>query len=415
MEIFAIELLYNFYIKFESGERKIMKISVSHLLSAISLLIDIAQGRKEHAPKVTYISVQIAKKLNICQNEVKKIYFASFLHDIGITVTDEAFYTSHMDIYMAKNHCLLGYEFVNKLPLDEEIPLFIKYHHEFYNGSGAFGYDHCIVPFASQIINLADQVDISMDYTLPYYVQVGNIKEWVKKNRAILFNPIIADAFLEIAEKDRFWLDIYNPQLRNIVLELSPQDEVYFDIENMLKFSEAVALIIDNKSKFTHLHSKSLSEMVYSIAKILGLDDETSNKLKIAGYLHDIGKMVIPNEILDKEGKLTTEEFYVIKSHPYYTKLILDQIPVFKGEISNWAGNHHERVNGSGYPEKLGKDELTLLDRVVGICDVYQALIEDRPYRKGLSQKETLNIISDMVKNGLFLEEEYMLLKKAVV
>ncbi len=183
----------------------------------------------------------------------------------------------------------------------------------------------------------------------------------------------------------------------------------------MLKFSEAIALLIDNKSKFTHLHSQGLSEIVFEIAKIMGLDDETSNKLKIAGYLHDLGKMVVPNEILNKEGKLTKEEFYIIKSHPYYTKLILDQIPVFKGEISNWAGNHHERVDRSGYPEKLGKDELSLLDRVVGICDVYQSLIEDRPYRKGLGQKEALNIISDMVKNGLFLKEEFELLKRAVV
>ncbi|ABP67870.1 metal dependent phosphohydrolase [Caldicellulosiruptor saccharolyticus DSM 8903] len=392
-----------------------MKIGVGNLLLSISYLIDIAQGRKEHAPKVTYISLQIAKQLQIEKNETKKIYYASFLHDIGITVSDNNFYASHVDIQLAKNHCLLGYEFVRKLPLDEEISEIIKYHHDFYNGSGAFGYDYRVLPLASQIINLADQIDISMNWSNPYYLQVDDLKEWVKKNKGILFNPFIVDAFLDIADKDKFWLDLYNPQLRQIILELLPDEEVYFDIKTMLKFSEAVALLIDNKSKFTHLHSQGLSEVVFEIAKIMGLDHETSNKLKIAGYLHDLGKMVVPNEILNKVGKLTKEEFYIIKSHPYYTKLILDQIPVFKGEISNWAGNHHERIDRSGYPEKLGKDELSLLDRVVGICDVYQALIEDRPYRKGLGQKEALSIIYDMVKNELFLEEEFELLRRAVV
>lgn len=392
-----------------------MIISIGTLLSAISYLIDIAQGRKEHATKVTYISLQIAKQLQIEKEELKKIYYASFLHDIGITVSDDGFYTSHVDIQLAKKHCLLGCEFIKKLPLNEEISEIVKYHHEFYNGSGTFGYDQTVLPLASQIINFADQVDINMDWSKPYYLQFDDLKGWVVKNKGILFNPLVVDAFLDIADKDKFWLDLHNPQLRQIILELLPDEEVYFDIQTMLKFSEAIALLIDNKSKFTHLHSQGLSNIAFEIAKIIGLDEQTSNKLKIAAYLHDLGKMVIPNEILDKEGKLTKEEFYIIKSHPYYTKLILNQIPVFKGEIANWAGNHHERADRSGYPEKLGKEQLSLLDRVIGICDVYQALIEDRPYRKGLSKKEALSIIFDMVKNGLFLKEEFELLKRAVV
>uniref|UniRef100_A0A7C5V6C4 HD domain-containing protein n=1 Tax=Caldicellulosiruptor owensensis TaxID=55205 RepID=A0A7C5V6C4_9FIRM len=391
-----------------------MKISAGNLLSAISHLIDIAQGRKEHAPKVTYISLQLSHILGLKPLEKKKIYYAAFFHDIGITVADKKFITSHIDPDLAKNHCLLGHEFLQKLPLDKDIAEFVKYHHEFYNGSGAFGYDHSITPFVSQIINFADQIDIVLDFSNPYYQQIDEITNWVLKKKGVLFNPIIVEAFLELTQKDRFWLDLYNPHLRQIVMALSPEDEVYFDIEQMLKFSEAISLLIDNKSPFTHVHSQQLSQTVYTIAKIMGLNSEMANKLKIAGYLHDIGKMVVPNEILNKEGKLTKEEFYIIKSHPYYTKLILSQIPAFKDDIANWAGNHHERIDRSGYPEKLGKDELSLLDRIVGICDVYQALIEDRPYRRGLPQSTALTIISDMVKSGLFLKEEFLLLKRAV-
>lgn len=184
-----------------------------------------------------------------------------------------------------------------------------KYHHEFYNGSGAFGYDHLVTPFASQIINLADQIDITLDFSKPYYQQIEEITNWVLKKKGVLFNPIIAEVFLELAQTDKFWLDLYNPHLRHIVMALSPEDEVYFDIEQMLKFSEAISLLIDNKSPFTHIHSQGVSQTVYTIAKTMELDSEMSNKLKIAGYLHDIGKMVVPNEILNKEGKLTKEEF----------------------------------------------------------------------------------------------------------
>ncbi|WAM34639.1 HD-GYP domain-containing protein [Caldicellulosiruptor morganii] len=391
-----------------------MKIGVGNLLAAISHLIDIAQGRKEHAPKVTYISLQIANQLNLKKTDTKKIFYASFFHDIGITVAGSGFYSAHTDIELAKNHCILGYEFVRKLPIDQDVAEFIKYHHDFYDGSGAFGQDHSSIPLASQIINIADQIDIRFDWTKAYYLQFEDLKNWLLKNKGVLFNPVLVEAFLEIAEKDKFWLDLYNPQLRDIVLELSYEEEVYFDTQNMLKFSEAIALLIDNKSKFTHLHSQGLSNIVFNIAQILDLDFDTANKLRIAGYLHDLGKMIIPNEILDKPDKLTKEEFYIVKSHPYYTKLILSKIPAFKGEISEWAGNHHERVNGSGYPEKLGINQLSLFDRIVGICDVYQALTEDRPYRKGLPQKEAFSIISDMVNNGLFLKEEFELLKRAV-
>src|SRR5690606_24057309 len=92
-------------------------------------------------------------------------------------------------------------------------------------------------------------------------------------------------------------------------------------------------------------------------------------------------------------------EFQVIKSHPYYTKLILKQIEGIE-DIAEWAGNHHERLNGKGYPEKLTEAQITREDQIIAIVDIYQALTEDRPYRKGYDCSTAIGIMKDMVDRG---------------
>lgn len=121
--------------------------------------------------------------------------------------------------------------------------------------------------------------------------------------------------------------------------------------------------------------------------------------MKIAGLLHDIGKLAIPLNILDKNGPLTSQEFGIIKSHAYYTKIILDKIEDIPN-ISEWASNHHEKLNGQGYPRGLKADELSEESRIMAVCDIYQALTEDRPYRKGLNINNAFNIMDEMVSGG---------------
>jgi HD-GYP domain-containing protein (c-di-GMP phosphodiesterase class II) len=119
--------------------------------------------------------------------------------------------------------------------------------------------------------------------------------------------------------------------------------------------------------------------------------------MKIAALLHDIGKLAIPNHILDKPGRLSTNEYSIIKSHAYYTKLILGNISGME-EIAPWAANHHETLRGTGYPEGIGEERLCHKSRVLAVCDVYQALTEDRPYRDGMKKEKALEIIDSMVE-----------------
>lgn len=391
-----------------------MRIEIGNLFASISILLDMAEKRSQHAAKTTYISLVIAEKLGLDIKLKKRIYYASFLHDIGISISTTHFYAAHQDFDLAREHALNGSEIVKKLPLDEDICTLIKYHHEFYDGSGAFGLNGDQIPFGSQIITLADQVDISFDNNIPYYYQLDDIKNWVIKNKGTLFNPLLVDAFLDVASKDKFWLDITNPNLKNIINDLVPSGKLYFDINKMISFAEAISIIIDRKSPFTNEHSHNLKKIVSEIVKEYGFDQNMQEQVKIAALLHDLGKLAVPNEILDKPSTLTKEEFAIVISHPYYTKYVLNQIPSFRGNIAEWAGNHHEKLDRSGYPERLGKEELSIIDRIMAISDVYQALCEDRPYRKGLAQSKAFEIIGDMVKNNKIGEEEFILLKKVV-
>jgi HD-GYP domain-containing protein (c-di-GMP phosphodiesterase class II) len=128
------------------------------------------------------------------------------------------------------------------------------------------------------------------------------------------------------------------------------------------------------------------------LAKIFGLTDAEIGLMEVAGNLHDLGKLAIPNSILDKPGSLTKEEMSVMKSHPYYTYHVINSIGGLK-QIAEWAGYHHERLDGSGYPFHCMATELSTGARILMVADVFTALAEDRPYRKGVPKDGIVQII----------------------
>jgi HD-GYP domain-containing protein (c-di-GMP phosphodiesterase class II) len=115
--------------------------------------------------------------------------------------------------------------------------------------------------------------------------------------------------------------------------------------------------------------------------------------MEVAGNLHDIGKLAVPNSILDKPGKLTKEEMAVMKSHTYYTYFVIDTIGGLQ-QIAEWAAYHHERIDGSGYPFHCSESEINTGARIMMVADIFTALAEDRPYRKGMSKEQIVQILN---------------------
>jgi len=154
----------------------------------------------------------------------------------------------------------------------------------------------------------------------------------------------------------------------------------------------AFAEVVDAKSPFTFRHSNGVAEAAVRIAETLGMTSDEVTLLRRAGLLHDIGKLSVPNSILEKPGKLDAEEWAVVKQHPYYSWQILRKVPRF-GRLSEVAACHHERLDGRGYFRSYDETKLDLPSRVLAVADVYDALAARRPYREALPLETVLGIM----------------------
>jgi HD-GYP domain-containing protein (c-di-GMP phosphodiesterase class II) len=157
--------------------------------------------------------------------------------------------------------------------------------------------------------------------------------------------------------------------------------EIYHDI------IESLAAALDAKDVYTSGHSTRVGNMAYNLGIKLGIDEHNLNMIHIAGHLHDIGKIGVPDRILNKEGSLDSEEWALMKNHSEIGFNILIKATSLK-EISHIVLHHHEKWNGTGYPKELKKQEIPLGSRIIALCDSIDAMRSNRPYRKTITNDE---------------------------
>ncbi|HVF17658.1 MAG TPA: HD-GYP domain-containing protein [Steroidobacteraceae bacterium] len=142
--------------------------------------------------------------------------------------------------------------------------------------------------------------------------------------------------------------------------------------------------------EYTYMHSVSVCALMVSLGRQLGLDDGLCRDAGMAGLLHDLGKAAMPQDIINKPGKLTDEEFTIIKSHPVKGHEMLLASGVDNERVLDVARHHHERIDGSGYPDKLAAENISMIARMSAVCDVYDAITSDRPYKAGWDPAESV-------------------------
>lgn len=408
-----------------------MKINLNKTIRSLSLALDLSQMNLEsssevvedisninytnhqftnHAQRTTYIALEIANYLNLDEDTKQQLYISALFHDIGAT---SYFSECHISNTFIAGHCVNGSKIIKPFPIFNDLSNIILYHHENYNGTGPMKISGDSIPIESQIIRISDLVEILYDKSIPIFRQKSKIVSWIKNGENILFSSKLIDAFLQVSSTDTFWLNIENIAHIDFILDkLSPKLDIIIGLKELESIAYIFSRIIDTKSKFTATHSLGISKLAYNVSKFLGYPKDKCLKMKIAALLHDIGKLAIPLSILDKNASLTNDEFSIIKSHAYYTKLILDRMDI--GSISEWAGNHHEKLNGGGYPTLLSSQEISEESRIICVCDIYQALTENRPYRLGLSAKEAFSIMHDMACKDFICKEALSHLKSVI-
>jgi HD-GYP domain-containing protein (c-di-GMP phosphodiesterase class II) len=300
------------------------------------------------------------------------------------------------DYSQMQKHCIIGREILDKLPLHNEIKQYVYYHHEYFNGKGAFGLTGEAIPKGAQIIAFSSEFDDLFGKKLNFDSELNaKVLDWIVKIKPMFSSDIIG-AFGKLMEREFFLLDYFNYETKYTLSDrLSIKDDMYYDNEDIKKFAICFANIIDQKSPFTFNHSTGIAELVRNAAAFLGYDQEMQDKMYIAGLLHDIGKLHVLLSILHKNDKLTSEERFEINKHSYFTRKILERIQGFEF-IVNLAANHHEKFDRTGYPYKMKSNQLSELEKVMAICDVFQALSEERPYRPKLPREKVWEIISSM-------------------
>ena len=388
-----------------------MTLSLNKFLFSISFALDLAETEikctsAKHSKRVAYVCLKMSNLMGLSDKEKFDLCSYSLLHDNGLIESycnfsneyekDEA--ENYFNMVNFSEHCVIGENNIKDFPFLTSQKDIILYHHENFDGSGLFGKKGSEIPILSQLISFADILDTTFDLTIIDYDKKEEINKFVFENEEKLFSKEIVKAYEKLSNSLLFWGDLEYFDEVNPLEDILPDFSMEISLEDFLGITKIFSKIIDGKSKFTAKHSKDLEEKSLKLVEYFNLDEETKLKIQIASNLHDIGKLGTPNSILDKDGSLSNSELFEIKKHAYLTHSILSKIDNFS-DITKWASAHHERLDGSGYPFGLTSDDLGLEERIVSCLDFYQALVEDRPYRKSFNHDDAVSLLRKNLTN----------------
>jgi putative nucleotidyltransferase with HDIG domain len=379
-------------------------ISLAEIIMGLSSAIDLVSPQMEdHHKRVAYIAYSISSEMGLPEKDRYLILVAGLLHDCGAIHDDEKLRTFRFDfgdtMTERLEHGVRGWQILSRIE-DSRIPAeIIKYHHIYWNEGCALRNEGTDIPLGSYILHLADRIDVLTDRTSEVLQQRKDITETIRGGRGTMFMPDAVDAFLAIAEREYFWFDLITPYIGGILRDLMKSSKTLADLDKMMSIAEVFTAIIDSRSRFTAAHSAGVAECAVQLAAKMSFSKNDLKRMRIAGLLHDLGKLSIPLDILDKQGSLTYAEFNIMKKHTFYSYRILNRIKGLE-KVNEWASFHHERLDGSGYPFKLSGRDLDIGARIMAVSDVFTALTEKRPYREAMSFGDALKIIYKMVEQN---------------
>jgi HD-GYP domain-containing protein (c-di-GMP phosphodiesterase class II) len=229
--------------------------------------------------------------------------------------------------------------------------------------------------------------------------QVTGILERIEQHSGKLFMPELVNTFKSLSQKEYIWLDIASPSIGSTLLRTVRLPTIELDVNGLLSLAKLFSHVIDFRSRFTATHSSGVAATAELLAKLAGFSERECQMMKVAGYLHDLGKLAVPAEILEKPAKLTVAEFNVIRSHTFHTYRTLEALSDLD-IINTWASFHHERLDGSGYPFHLTGQDLSSGARIMAVADTFTAITEDRPYRRGMTSDAALQVLQQMADNS---------------
>ncbi len=377
-----------------------MNICGNQVLSVLSEALDCVEKEvlgvtDYHAKRVAWLCIQMGRKAGMSEEEIADLAVAALFHDNALNEYKQDYEHGQLR-YGAdgRKHCIAG-ENNLKLILKKEVQLrsFVLYHHERADGRGPFGKGVAQVPLGAQFVHIADEVDLQFALGRADEDSLERIHDYIMDETDYNFSKEAAETLLAVVS-DEALHTLADCNIEHLALEYAP-----ITMEATYGLAELFARIIDYKSPFTKVHSIGVAEKAKHLAECLGYKTEHIEKMYLAGALHDIGKLLVDIEVLEKPGRLDEQEYKHIQSHAYETYRLLSKIDGFE-EVRDWASYHHEKLNGKGYPFGLEASEMSEEARILACVDIYQALTEDRPYKAGMSHKKAIGILKELGEKG---------------
>ncbi|MDR2614796.1 MAG: HD domain-containing protein [Candidatus Accumulibacter sp.] len=380
-----------------------MQARLDTLCRVISQALDVVEAEvfgstERHSLRVAALCAAMGRRLGYDDDHLMALAIGAMFHDCALT---EYVLSERNGVQGGKNlrlHCEKGQHNIRYLPLKHKPEGYILYHHEYGDGSGTFGLKMGEYPIEAELIALADRADVSSRLQSLPVEDVVRVRERAESLRGIHYSSTSIDAFLAIFDEDML------PSLRDHAIDATldaaiPRLHVDLADPAIIHIADFVARIIDYKSVFTKQHTNQIAYRTYLMCDHYGYDDTQKGLMYLAAGLHDLGKIRTPTSILEKPGRLDPDEFDVIREHVLHTHDWLRGVPGFD-DICRWASNHHEKLDGSGYPFGLCAADLDFNSRLLGCMDIYQAVSEERPYHPRRSHEEAMEIMYDMAKEG---------------
>lgn len=376
-----------------------IKVPTINLILCLSEAVDLISPLiSNHHKQVACITYYLCEELGMSVDDQKDLTFAAALHDVGILSLSDRLNTLEFDFEDIDHHAEKGYLLLNTYRPFSNIALIVRYHHTLWNNGVCTIESSEEIPFGSYLLNLADRIAILIDPNKAIFSQVKDIRKKISIASGEMFMPEIVHAFLNISKRECFWLDLQMVSMDLFLKDKFQWDSLTVTDEDFLGLISLFSRIIDFKSHYTATHSSGVAATAEAISIIAGFTETEAKMMKIAGCIHDLGKLAVPPEILEKPANLTKDEFDIIRSHAYFTDRLLKNIKEFD-VIRSWGALHHERLNGEGYPFHLKASELSMGSRIMAVSDVFVALMEDRPYRSGMNREESMLVTQQKVND----------------
>jgi putative nucleotidyltransferase with HDIG domain len=433
-------------------------ISLAEILSALSFALDLTEDAVPgHALRTCLLGMRLGKELGLEPGQMASLYYALLLKDVGCSSNSARLcqiigggderrmksgvkledwtqpgkpkastlkllwdtvlpgsgpvervaailrigFTQHRNNKeVITMRCDRGAHILRKLGLGDVAAEAVRGLDEHWDGSG---YPECRkahdIPVESRIMAVAQHLDVFASEQ-----GTGKAVEVLKERGGRWFDPELVRIAESLHTNYALWWaalsETPEEETRRRVLELAPEAVNQLEAGDIDQICEAFADVVDAKSSFTYRHSMGVTDAAMKIAVELGLSPERVRLVHRAALLHDLGKLRVPNSVLDKPGKLDSNEWQIVQEHPKLTREILSRIGQFD-EMAHIAGAHHEKLDGSGYPDHLPGNSLPLEARIIAVADVYGALTEDRPYRAGLPLQQVVEIMSKDIPHKL--------------